>query len=67
MKDLSANGTFINGREIGKNKSSVLRRFDKITLAKADSKKIFTYYDNSKTSDWPDKLSKHYIMTKTLD
>ncbi|CAL4102295.1 unnamed protein product, partial [Meganyctiphanes norvegica] len=45
LKDLSFNGTYINGREVGKNKKSVLRNTDRITLATKETAKGFRFFD----------------------
>ena len=49
-----------------KNKKSILRNTDRITLATKETAKGFRFFDNLNKTEWPGKLSKKYIMTKQI-
>ncbi|KAL3313899.1 Checkpoint kinase 2 [Cichlidogyrus casuarinus] len=67
IKDLSSNGTFLNGKKIGKGKQSPLNNTDKISLAQKNCT-CYTFVDSG--ANWrnlyPKELTDHYSVTINL-
>uniref|UniRef100_A0A1I8I977 Serine/threonine-protein kinase Chk2 n=1 Tax=Macrostomum lignano TaxID=282301 RepID=A0A1I8I977_9PLAT len=67
LKDLSSNGTFVNGQKVGRNRSRVLANNDEISLA-VNTNKAWTYieFDAILQKQYPACVTEHYTVSKTL-
>ncbi|KAK9504351.1 hypothetical protein O3M35_010704 [Rhynocoris fuscipes] len=67
IEDLSANGTFINGEKIGKNRRVILTSSDEISMA-TPTFKAFTYIDSRRGAEhWlSDELSSNFLILRHL-
>ncbi|KAI3385159.1 hypothetical protein SNEBB_000040 [Seison nebaliae] len=66
LYDTSSNGTFVNGRKIGRGKSTILKNQDEIALC-FPTNKAYVYIDKEKNdTNLPPELLQHYVITKSI-
>jgi len=65
LKDLSSNGTFINGTKIGKGAMMPLEHNSVVSFAEA-SKKVFVFMKKEELEEFPEELRTKYVVSKIL-
>jgi serine/threonine-protein kinase Chk2 len=66
LEDYSSNGTFVNGKKIGKGKNKLLTHGDKIAMT-CPKGEIFTYLDTQyRNPGFPSDINKKFVIAENL-
>ena len=67
LEDMSSNGTFLNGKKIGKGKNRILEHNATISMTHPKQRQ-YVYMSTSQdySRDYPDQLNRKYIVSRDL-